>query len=185
MAELFLGRTRLNSVILLAVSMSIVANAQRDKNLKPLRTENVSPGIWQRWLDRDVRWIITEQERAAFLRLTTDRDRDNFIERFWLRHDKEENYRRIGYTNEQFNVMLPGGRPGIPGIPGWLTDRGRIYIAYGPPDAIKEIVGNETSSATILWHYSSIPDYGKNVELSFVDACGCGDYRLQTFPKKR
>ena len=113
MAGPFLGRTRTKLVIVLAVSISTLAYAQRDKNVKPLRTEGVSPGIWQRWLDRDVRWIITERERAAFLRLTTDEDRDNFIERFWVRHDKEENYRRIGYTNEQFNVMLPGGVRGF------------------------------------------------------------------------
>jgi GWxTD domain-containing protein len=185
MAGRSLGRTRAKLVILIAVSISTMANAQRDKDTKPLETEGVSPGVWQRWLDRDVRWIVTEQERAAFLRLTTDQDRDNFIERFWGHHDKEENYRRIGYTNEQFNVMLPGGRPGIPGIPGWLTDRGRIYIAYGPPDAIRETAGDEKSAAAILWHYSSIPEYGKDVELRFVDVCGCGDYRLQTFPKNR
>lgn len=182
MAGRFLGSTRATLGILMAISISILATAQGDKNVKTLRSE-VAPGFWRQWLDRDVRWVITGQERAAFLRLTTDEGRDNFIERFWRTHDKEENYRRIAYSNEQFNVMLPGGRPGIPGIPGWLTDRGRIYIVYGPPDAIRETAGDATRLATILWHYSSIPQYGKDVELIFVDVCGCGDYRLETFPK--
>ncbi|MGA7925303.1 MAG: GWxTD domain-containing protein, partial [Candidatus Sulfotelmatobacter sp.] len=87
---------------------------------------------YKKWLNEDVVWIITDQERAAFKQLSNDEERDNFIEQFWLRRDptpdteeneyKEEHYRRIAYANEHFAA----------GIPGWKTDRGRIYIMYGP-----------------------------------------------------
>ena len=89
-------------------------------------------GPYKKWLDEDVAWIITDEERAAFKQLSNDEERDNFIEAFWQRRDptpdteenefKEEHYRRIAYANEHFAA----------GIPGWKTDRGRIYIMYGP-----------------------------------------------------
>ena len=92
---------------------------------------------YQRWLDEEVRWIITPEERAAFLRLSKDEDRDQFVVAFWLRRDptpgtaenefKEEHYRRLAYANEHFAYEIPG----------WKTDRGRVYIVYGPPSDIK------------------------------------------------
>src|SRR5271154_6032575 len=91
---------------------------------------------YKKWLNEDVVWIITDEERAAFKQLSNDEERDNFIEAFWQRRDptpdteeneyKEEHYRRIAYANERF----------ASGIPGWKTDRGRTYIVYGPPDEI-------------------------------------------------
>jgi len=90
--------------------------------------------VYKKWLNEDVVWIITDEERAAFKQLSNDEERDNFIEAFWQRRDptpdteeneyKEEHYRRIAYANEHYAA----------GIPGWKTDRGRIYIMYGPPD---------------------------------------------------
>src|SRR5260370_20899257 len=81
--------------------------------------------VYKKWLNEDVVWIITDQERAAFKQLSNDEERDNFIEAFWQRRDptpdteeneyKEEHYRRIAYANEHFAA----------GIPRWKTDRGR------------------------------------------------------------
>ena len=91
---------------------------------------------YKKWLNEDVVWIITDEERAAFKQLSNDEERDNFIEAFWQRRDptpdteeneyKEEHYRRIAYANEHFAA----------GIPGWKSDRGRIYIMYGPADEV-------------------------------------------------
>lgn len=141
---------------------------------------------YQRWLDEEVRWIITPEERAAFLRLSKDEDRDQFVVAFWLRRDptpgtaenefKEEHYRRLAYANEHFAYEIPG----------WKTDRGRVYIVYGPPSDIKT---ESTHGAVVsvkpaaLWHYDSIRGYGKNIDLKFVDVCACGDYRLDTLQK--
>ena len=115
-------------------------------NRSPIRRgRSAKPGSrksWRRpykkWLNEDVAYIITDEERQAFKRLATDEEREQFIEQFWLRRDptpdtvenefKEEHYRRIAYANEHF----------ASGIPGWKTDRGRIYITYGPPDEIEE-----------------------------------------------
>ena len=77
------------------------------------------------WLDQDVAYIATPEERAEFLHLTTGAARERFIERFWQRRGdafKKEHYRRIAYANARF---------------GSQTERGRIYIMLGPPDEIE------------------------------------------------
>ena len=146
---------------------------------------------YKKWLNEDVRWIITPEELSAFKQLSNDEERDAFIEQFWLRRDptpdtpeneyKEEHYRRIAYANEHFAA----------GIPGWRTDRGRIYIAYGPPDQIEshpsggsyqrpiEEGGGETSTYPFEdWRYRYIEGVGQEINLEFVDACMCGEYHL-------
>jgi GWxTD domain-containing protein len=146
---------------------------------------------YKKWLNEDVVWIITDEERAAFKQLSNDEERDNFIEAFWQRRDptpdteeneyKEEHYRRIAYANEHFAA----------GIPGWKTDRGRIYIMYGPPDEndshpsggsyerpIDE-GGGETSTFPFEdWRYRYIEGIGQEVIIEFVDTCMCGDYHM-------
>ena len=105
------------------------------KNLRKLEKELATP--YKKWLEEEVPYIITDEERSAFLQLQTNEEREQFIEAFWQRRDptpdtvenefKEEHYRRIAYANERF----------ASGIPGWRTDRGRIYIMWGPPDEIE------------------------------------------------
>src|SRR5579884_2212677 len=112
-----------------------MSEKERKAREKKLRKELESP--WKQWLDVDVAYIITDEERQAFKRLNTDEERQQFVEQFWLRRDptpdteenefKEEHYRRIAYANEHY----------ASGIPGWKTDRGRIYITFGPPDEIE------------------------------------------------
>lgn len=138
------------------------------------------PAHYQQWLDQDVRWIITLEERAQFLGIVNDRDRDLFIENFWKHRDptpdtvenefKEEHCRRIAYSNIRFAWGS---------IPGWETDRGRVYITFGPPDSVRVTpvpVKNSTTRRAELWTYSL--DSGDRV-IRFVDSCKCGDYRLQ------
>src|SRR5271170_7074937 len=96
---------------------------QKKKQEDKLRKELETP--YRKWLNEDVAYIITDEERKAFKRLSTDDERETFIEDFWLRRDptpdteeneyKEEHYRRIAYSNEHY----------ASGIPGWRTDRGR------------------------------------------------------------
>jgi GWxTD domain-containing protein len=146
---------------------------------------------YKKWLDEDVVWIITDEERAAFKQLSNDEERDNFIEAFWQRRDptpdteeneyKEEHYRRIAYANEHFAA----------GIPGWKTDRGRIYIMYGPADEVDshpsggtyerpiEEGGGETSTFPFEdWRYRYLEGIGQEVIIEFVDTCMCGDYHM-------
>jgi len=146
---------------------------------------------YKKWLNEDVVWIITDQERAAFKQLSNDEERDNFIEAFWQRRDptpdteeneyKEEHYRRIAYTNEHFAA----------GIPGWKSDRGRIYIMYGPADEVDshpsggtyerpmEEGGGETSTFPFEdWRYRYLEGIGQEIIIEFVDTCMCGDYHM-------
>src|SRR5215813_8201401 len=112
-----------------------ITEKQKKENAKSLRQELGK--TYKKWLDEDVAWIISDEERKAFKQLSNDEERDQFIEAFWQRRDptpdteenefKEEHYRRIAYANEHFAA----------GIPGWKTDRGRIYISFGPADEVE------------------------------------------------
>jgi GWxTD domain-containing protein len=162
---------------------------QRKKNEKALKQELRGP--YKKWLDEDVVWIISDEERAAFKQLSNDEERDQFIEAFWQRRDptpdteeneyKEDHYRRIAYANEHFAA----------GIPGWKTDRGRIYIMYGPADEIEshpsggsyerpiEEGGGETSTFPFEdWRYRYLEGIGQEVIIEFVDTCMCGDFHM-------
>ena len=133
---------------------------------------------WHKWLDEDVRWIITDEERGEFKKLTTDQQRDEFVESFWQRRSpnprsevnafKEEHYLRIAFANLHF---ASGKR-----LPGWKTDRGRFYIMYGPPDSIDSSPGFSPPSEA--WHYKYIEGLGRDIVLNFVDECRCADYQL-------
>jgi len=169
---------------------------QKKKKEKELRKELEGP--WKKWLNEDVVYIITDEERKAFKGLQTDEEREQFVEQFWLRRDptpdteeneyKEEHYRRIAYANEHY----------ASGIPGWKTDRGRIYITFGPPDEIDshpsggtyerpmEEGGGETSTYPFEdWRYRYIDGIGTNVNIEFVDECMCGEYRIETDPEAK
>ena len=131
---------------------------------------------YKRWLNEDVRWIITDDERADFKRLLSDKKRDEFVVAFWDRRNpspgaarnayKEEHYRRLAYTNTHFAANVPGYR----------TDRGRFYIMYGPPDSIDS--KSALAPPTETWHYLFVEGIGRNVMLTFTDKCVCGKYEL-------
>lgn len=165
------------------------SDKERFKEQKALRQE--LSGTYKKWLNEEVPYIITDQERKAFLSLSNDEERDAFIEQFWARRNpdpndpentyKEEHYRRIAYANEHFAA----------GKPGWKTDRGRIYIMWGPPDSIDshpsggmyerpmEEGGGETATYPFeIWHYRYLEGIGENINLEFVDTCQCGDYHF-------
>jgi GWxTD domain-containing protein len=148
-------------------------------------------GVYKKWVDEDVRWIITDQEMQAFKSLSNDEERDQFIENFWLRRNpnpdspeneyREEHYARIAYANEHFAA----------GKPGWRTDRGHIWIAYGKPDntdshpsggsyerPMEEGGGNTSTFPFEIWHYRYLEGIGDNVDIEFVDTCMCGDYHM-------
>jgi len=185
----------------LMLAASVPVSAQRDKNDKNRpnqdpteRPRNVKPEIkeaYRRWLDQDVPYIITKEERRAFMALQTDEERENFIENFWRRRDpnpdteenefREEYYERIAYANERFTS----------GIPGWRTDRGRIYIAWGKPDSIEsrpsggaydrpayEGGGTTTTYPFEVWFYRHLDGVGDGIEIEFVDPTGTGEYRI-------
>jgi GWxTD domain-containing protein len=153
---------------------------------------------WSQWLREDVAYIITSEERNAFLRLGTDPEREQFVEQFWLRRDptpdteenefREEHYRRIAYANEQFASLVPG----------WKTDRGMIYIKYGPPDEreqhptggtynrpIEEGGGTTTVYPFEKWRYRSIEGIGTDVYIEFVDPTRTGEYHMTMDPSEK
>ena len=173
-----------------------MTDKERKKKEEKLRKELETP--YRKWLNEDVAYIITDEERTAFKRLQTDEEREQFIEQFWLRRDptpdtvenefKEEHYRRIAYTNENF----------ASGIPGWKTDRGRIYITYGPPDEKEthpsggtyerpsEEGGGTTSTFPFeQWRYRYIEGIGTDINIEFVDPTMSGEYRMTMDPSEK
>jgi GWxTD domain-containing protein len=133
---------------------------------------------YEKWPDEDVRWIITDKERAKYLNLQTDRQRDAFIKAFWERRNpkpgsrenqfKEEHYRRLAYANTHFAATVPGS----------TTDRGHIYIVYGPPEEIDSAADGSRPSQ--LWRYRL---EGVSLAFRFVDGCACGNYKLVEGPR--
>jgi GWxTD domain-containing protein len=139
------------------------------------------PGPWQKWLNEDVVYIISDEEKAAFEHLTSDEDRQHFVEQFWERRDptpgtpenefKEEHYRRIVFANKHFRTAS--------GAPGWQTDRGHIYIVYGPPDEIDSHPKRpNTAYGVEEWKYLKVEGIGGEQLFSFFDRTGGGDFRL-------
>ena len=162
------------------------------------REQELASRTLRKWLDEDVGYIITDEEKAAFKGLKTDEEREQFIEQFWLRRDpspdtieneyKEDHYARIAYANERFQS----------GKPGWKTDRGRIYIMYGKADEVEthagggqyqrpiEEGGGSTSTFPFeTWRYRYIEGIGNEVILEFVDPTMSGEYRLTTDPSEK
>jgi GWxTD domain-containing protein len=163
--------------------------SDRDERARREATKIELKGEYKKWLDEDVRWIITDQESKTFKSLANDEERDSFIEQFWQRRNpnpdsndneyRDEYYARIAYANEHFAA----------GEPGWMTDRGHIYIAYGKPDNIDshpsggsydrpvDEGGGETSTFPFeVWHYRYLEGIGDNIDIEFVDTCMCGEY---------
>ena len=172
-----------------------ISGKQAKKRDRDLRKELET---YDTWIKQDVAYIITDDERKAFSRLSNNEERDQFIEQFWLRRDptpdteenefKEEHYRRIAYANERF----------ASGIPGWRTDRGMVYIKYGPPDEIEphptggtyqrpieEGGGEITTYAFEKWRYRYLDSIGSDIVIEFVDASGTGEYRMTIDPSEK
>jgi len=162
------------------------------KTLKELDTP------YKQWLNEDVVYIISPAERQSFLQLETNEEREQFIEQFWLRRSatpdlpdndfKEEHYRRIAYANEHY----------ASGIPGWKTDRGRMYIMWGPADEIEshptggtydrpmdEGGGSTTTYPWETWRYRYMEGIGENIIWEFVDPSGSGEYHLTMDPSEK
>jgi GWxTD domain-containing protein len=163
----------------------------QDVSDNPRHVKSEVKKVYKDWIEKDVAYIITDDERKAFKALATDEERENFIEMFWRRRDpnpdteenefREQYYERIAYANEHFTS----------GTPGWKTDRGRIYIAHGKPDSIEshpsgglydrpsyEGGGSTTTYPFEIWFYRHLDGVGDGLEIEFVDPSGSGEYRL-------
>ncbi len=149
------------------------------------------------WLTEDVVYLISAEERCAFLQLSTDEERSHFIEQFWSRRSpdptslensfKQAHYERIALADEKYGTQVPG----------WKTDRGRVYVTFGPPDSIESHRAGEKNDRSAedgvetfpysceVWHYRHLEGIGENVELGFVDRDGSGDYRLTLSPEAK
>ncbi len=187
-------------VLSLCLSIGLPPSSTAAKKIKTKKsqTEGTQTQYYKQWLNEDVKYIISDEERNVFKNLRNDEERESFIEDFWNRRNpdprsaenafKEEHYRRIAYANEHY----------ASGIPGWRTDRGRIYITWGPPDNIdshpaggsydrpfNEGGGTTSTFPFEKWWYRHIEGIGDDIEIEFVDPSGSGEYRMAMSPDEK
>ncbi len=192
----------LSLLLLLTVSLTFpgqaLANEKKDDRDTSAVQQEEAEDYYERWLNQDVTYIISDEEESVFKSLTSPEEKELFIEQFWRRRDpdlrtainefKEEHYRRIAYVNERFYA----------GVPGWKTDRGMIYILHGPPHEIESYVtgGNynrsfsEGGGSTVVhplevWRYRHLEGVGDDIVLEFVDRTYTGTYKLALFPDEK
>ncbi|MDT5294005.1 MAG: hypothetical protein QOJ76_885 [Acidobacteriota bacterium] len=190
--------------LLVSASPAVLAQKEKkaaDRQDVPEREHNVKKersNMFKKWIDEDVAYIITDEEKKAWKKLQTDEEREQFIEAFWRRRDPdpdtelneylEEHYERVAYANQHF----------ASGIPGWKTDRGRIYIMYGAPNEKEthptggnynrpsyEGGGDTTTYPFEVWFYRYLPGVGSGIEIEFVDPTGTGEYRIARSPDEK
>lgn len=200
----FFREPMLAIVFMVAIAGSCLSALAQDprQSQDPIdKPRNVKPELkkaYKDWLDKDVTYIISDEEKKAFKKLATDDEREQFIGEFWRRRDpdpdtdenefKEEYYERIAYANEHF----------ASGIPGWKTDRGRIWIMYGKPHEREthpmggsyerpsyEGGGNTSTYPFEIWFYRHLPGVGSGIEIEFVDPTGSGEYRIARNPNEK
>jgi GWxTD domain-containing protein len=177
---------------------TLTKEQRKEQKQKARKTLKELDSQYRQWLNEDVIYIISPEERNAFLQLDTNEEREQFIEQFWLRRSsnpdlpdndfKEEHYRRIAYANEHY----------ASGIPGWKTDRGRMYIMWGPADEVdshptggtydrpmEEGGGSTTTYPWETWRWRYLEGIGENIILEFVDPSGSGEYHLTMDPSEK
>ncbi|HTY62390.1 MAG TPA: GWxTD domain-containing protein [Acidobacteriota bacterium] len=182
----------------LQIDYSLSQSTVRKPAAKRNRQSSDQADHYKKWMQEDVVYIITDDEKATFKALQNDEERENFIEQFWARRNpdpksgdntfKEEHYRRIAYANEHFTS----------GISGWRTDRGRIYIMFGKPDELESHPtggayerpysegGGQTSTYPFeKWWYRHIEGVGDDIEIEFVDKSMSGEYKMALLPEEK
>jgi GWxTD domain-containing protein len=189
--KLVFGASLLATSVTFGLAQTPKETPTQDINDKARNVGKEVKEVYKKWINNDVAYIITKDEKKAFYQLKNDEERENFIENFWRRRDpnpdteeneyREEYYERIAYANEHF----------ASGIPGWKTDRGRTYIAWGKPDSIEshpsggsydrpsyEGGGSTTTYPFEVWFYRHLDGVGDGLEIEFVDPTGTGEYRI-------
>ncbi|HUG44577.1 MAG TPA: GWxTD domain-containing protein, partial [Acidobacteriota bacterium] len=190
-----MGRRNRLFVIAALISLCLLPSMGQSRSGQKSAAQEEAADYYAKWLNEDVVYLISDEEHDVFQGLTTADEKDTFIEEFWRRRDpdpasafneyREEHYRRIAYANQHFGS----------GIPGWKTDRGRIYIMFGPPDeseyhsggqnytrAHHEGGGRTSTYPFEIWRYRQISGVGSDVEMEFVDRSWTGEFRLALYP---
>jgi GWxTD domain-containing protein len=155
----------------------------------------------QKFLDL-IRYIVTPQEEKIFREMPPE-DRHEFVSEFWKRRDPDPKTSENEFRNIYYTRIARANQAFKAGIPGWMTDRGRIYVLLGPPtDVLKKSMGDasvdlnkglrelstdmleqgtRTERPTQIWVYNQYPNYFSGpLRLVFVDYYGTGDYKLNT-----
>ena len=182
----------------LNINYSLSGSDKKKADNKKSKQSGDLANHYKKWMDEDVAYIISDDEKSTFKALANDEERENFVEQFWARRNpdprsgdnafKEEHYRRIAYANQHYTS----------GIAGWRTDRGRIYIMFGPPDELESHPtggsydrpysegGGQTSTYPFeKWWYRHVDGVGDDIDIEFVDKSMAGEYRMAMLPEEK
>ena len=106
------------------------------------------------------RYMLGPDQKSIVTRLT-DQGKENFIEQYWREHDIEpmtpvienrvEMVRRYHYANFHFS-RREGKRDG------WESDRGRIYMVYGPQEDVLDVPAPRTGNPFSIWYYRKLKE---------------------------
>ncbi len=185
-------------LVVIIAAFSVLAQPPSEPDKKPRKVTSERTNVIKDWIDNEGSLLVTDSEKRVFKTLKTDEERENFIATVWRRRDpdpdteenefREEFYERIAYANANFST----------GIPGWKTDRGRIYIRWGKPDSIEsrpsggsydrpsyEGGGSTTTYPFEIWFYRHLDTVGDGIEVEFVDPSGTGEYRIARSPDEK
>jgi GWxTD domain-containing protein len=159
----------------------LAAQAQEKGKIRCVEGTGDNRKTFEKWLQTDALYLITGNEKEVALTLKTEVEQERFVESFWQRRDpqpeteinefREEYYERIAYANEHF----------ASGIPGWKTDRGKIYILYGKPERTEKGRAGFEENENVLyekWFYKQITGGGANLQLTFIDPIETKEFRL-------
>ena len=186
---------------ILSLSALFVVSSQTpatEPDKKPRKVTSERTNVIKDWIEKEGSLVVTPAEARAIKTLKTDEERENFIATIWRRRDpdpdteenefREQFYERIAYANVHFSS----------GKPGWMTDRGRIYIRWGKPDSIEsrpsggsydrpayEGGGSTTTYPFEIWFYRHLDTVGDGIEVEFVDPTGTGEYRIARSPDEK
>jgi GWxTD domain-containing protein len=165
--------------LFLAVLLCFSATAQESSKVDCFPTSVKGAN---RWVEKDVFYIIAKDEKNEFLSLKTVEEKENFIDLFWRKRDpnpdteanefKDTYYERMAFANEHF----------ASGIQGWKTDRGIVYILYGKPDKIEKGRSNFEGLQNVLfekWTYENLPEKKSKTQFIFLDPTESDEFRFE------
>ncbi|MEP6903324.1 MAG: GWxTD domain-containing protein [Actinomycetota bacterium] len=168
------------TIIFVLLSGTLGAYSQTALEFACTTKQPQSESDFKQWANKSVRHIITKDEKTAFLKLTTAADRNAFIERFWTKRDPNPDTAENEFQKEYCERIVETDQFES-GIPGWMTDRGKIYIVWGKPDKIEKGYSTFKDNFNVpyeKWFYEYIAGCCGGVEITFIDPTETGEFRI-------
>lgn len=168
---------------MLLMMFSYTANA-RSSCVEQTPTNNEEA---RQWFKDRAPWVATDREKEYFAKLSSFEDRKEFIRNFWLRRDPDPDTDENEFLTEYCKRLAYSSRFDS-GLPGHKTDRGRIYVIWGPPNKKTEGRSKFEGLSNVrfeTWQYDFIESLGDDISISFIDPTESNEYRMTLKDKEK